>query len=107
MPLAAMSRGQFEAFRTGNFYTKKVQFEDAWVLGEDVQPLFPVPSCVLFAKADRGLGRVLPEKVRRYRGRLPYRDAPEAIANKYVTTQVVLDSSRKAQGLGEVRWVAG
>ena len=24
-----------------------------------------------------------------------------------VTTQVVLDSSRKAQGLGEVRWVAG
>ena len=36
MPLAAMSRGQFEAFRTGNFYTKKVQFEDAWVLGEDV-----------------------------------------------------------------------
>ena len=82
MPLAAMSRGQFEAFRTGNFYTKKVQFEDAWVLGEDVQPLFPVPSCVLFANADRGLGRVLPDKVRRYRGQLPYRDAPEAIADE-------------------------
>jgi hypothetical protein len=25
----------------------------------------------------------------------------------WVTTQVVLDSSRKAQGFGEVRWVAG
>jgi len=32
MPLAAMSRGQFEAFRTGRFYTKKVQFVDAWCL---------------------------------------------------------------------------
>jgi SAM-dependent methyltransferase len=84
MPLAAMSRGQFEAFRTGNFYTKKVQFEDAWVLGDDVQPLFPVPSCVLFAKADRGLGRGLPDKVRRYRGQLPYRDAPEAVADKHL-----------------------
>jgi hypothetical protein len=27
--------------------------------------------------------------------------------NQGVTTQVVLDSSRKAQGFGEVRWVAG
>jgi hypothetical protein len=82
MPLAAMSRGQFERFRTGNFDTKKVQFEDTWVLGDDVQPLFPVPSCVLFAKADRGLGRGLPDKGRRYRGVLPYRDAPEAVADK-------------------------
>jgi N-6 DNA Methylase len=81
MPLAAMSRGQFEAFRTGSFYTKKVQFDDAWVLGDDVQPLFPVPSCVLFAQADRGLGRGLPDKVRRYAGTLPYRDAPEAVAD--------------------------
>jgi hypothetical protein len=84
MPLAAMSRGQFEAFRTGNFYTKKVQFDDAWVFGDDVRPLFPVPSCVLFAKANRGLGRGLPDKVRRYRAELPYRDAPEAVADKYL-----------------------
>ena len=82
MPLAAMTRGQFALFRSGNFYTKKVQFEDAWVFGDDVQPLFPVPSCSLFAKADRGLGRGLPEKVRRYGGELPYRNAPEAIADK-------------------------
>jgi hypothetical protein len=52
------------------------------VLGDDVQPLFPVPSCVLFAKANRGLARTLPDKVRRYAGELPYRDAPEAVADE-------------------------
>jgi SAM-dependent methyltransferase len=81
MPLAAMTRGQFKAFRSGNFASKHVQFDDAWVLGDDVQPLFPVPSCVLFAKADRGLGRGLPDKVRRYAGELPYRNAPESVAD--------------------------
>lgn len=82
MPLAAMTRGQFERFRNGSFYTKKVQFDGAWVLGDDVQPLFPVPSCVLFATAHRGLAKGLPDKVRRYSGELPYRDAPEAVADK-------------------------
>ncbi len=81
MPLAAMSRGQFEKFRSGNFYTRKVQFTDAWVLDDDVQPLFPVPSCVLFARAGRGLGKPLPDKVRRYSGTLPFRDAPEGVAD--------------------------
>jgi len=55
MPLAALTRGQFEKFRTGAFYTEKVQFTEAWTFDEDVQPLFPVPSCVLFAAAGRGL----------------------------------------------------
>lgn len=82
MPLAAMTRGQFERFRSGSFHSKKVQFEAAWVLGDDVQPLFPVPSCVLFATARRGLAKGLPDKVRRYSGALPYRDAPEALADK-------------------------
>lgn len=82
MPLAAMTRGQFEKFRSGNFYSKNVQFKDAWVLDADVQPLFPVPSCVLFAHAGRGLGKGLPDAVRRYSGTLPFRDAPEAVADK-------------------------
>lgn len=85
MPLAAMTRGQFKEFRTGNFHTKKVQFYDAWVLGDDLQPLFPVPSCVLFATAHRELAKGLPDKVRRYSGTLPYRDAPEEIADKSLT----------------------
>jgi hypothetical protein len=82
MPLAAMTRGQFEKFRSGNFYSKKVQFTEGWVLDADVQPLFPVPSCVLFARAGSGLGKPLPDKVRRYSGSLPYRDAPEALADR-------------------------
>jgi len=84
MPLAAMTRGQFEAFRSGRYHTKNVQFEAAWVLGDEVQPLFPVPSCVLFASARRGLGKGLPDKVRRYAGQLPYRDASEEIADKWL-----------------------
>jgi methylase of polypeptide subunit release factors len=82
MPLAAMTRGQFESFRSGNFFSRKVQFTDAWVLDDDVQPLFPVPSCVLFGRAGRGLGKPLPDTVRRYSGMLPIRDASEAVADE-------------------------
>ena len=55
---------------------------DGWVLDDDVQPLFPVPSCVLFARAGRGPGKPLPDKVRRYSGTLLHRDAPEEMADK-------------------------
>jgi N-6 DNA Methylase len=82
MPLAAMTRGQFEKFRSGMFYSQKVQFDGAWVLDGDVQPLFPVPACVLFATAHRELGKGLPETVRRFSGELPCRDPPEAVADK-------------------------
>src|SRR4029077_15919683 len=82
MPLAAMTRGQFEKFRSGAFHSKKVQFDGAWVLDADVQPLFPVPACVLFATAHRGLGKGLPETVRRFSGELPCRDPPEGVAAK-------------------------
>jgi hypothetical protein len=95
MPLAAMTRGQFETFRSGAFYTKKVQFDAAWVLDDDVQPLFPVPSCVLFAKADPGLAKRLPDKVRRYSGTLPNRDAPEKIADEKLS--VLEDAPRPTE----------
>ncbi|MBX6426235.1 MAG: SAM-dependent DNA methyltransferase [Variibacter sp.] len=71
MPLAALTRGQFEKFRTGAFHRKKVQFTEAWTFDEDVQPLFPVPSCVLFAKAERGLSVPTPKTVTAYKGQLP------------------------------------
>jgi hypothetical protein len=84
MPLAAMTRGQFEKFRKGHFHTRNVQFTDGWVLDDDVQPLFPVPSCVLFARGGRGLGKPLPDTVRRFSGDLPYRDASEAVADEHL-----------------------
>jgi len=82
MPLAALTRGQFEKFRTGGFHTKKVQFTEAWTFDEDVQPLFPVPSCVLFAKAARGVGQPTPKTVTAYRGQLTKRDAHEDEADR-------------------------
>ena len=84
MPLAALTRGQFEKFRSGSFHTKKVQFTDAWTFDDEVQPLFPVPSCVLFAKAARGLGKPTPKTVTAYKGQLPLRDAHEDVADKHL-----------------------
>jgi N-6 DNA Methylase len=92
MPLAAMTRGQFEKFRSGAFHSRKVQFDGAWVLDDDVQPLFPVPACVLFATAHRGLGKGLPDTVRRFSGELPCRDPPESLADKVLR---VIDGARR------------
>jgi hypothetical protein len=85
MPLAALTRGQFEKFRTGSFHTKKVQFTHAWTFDDEVQPLFPVPSCVLVAKAARGLANATPTTVTAYKGRLPLRDAHEDVADRCLT----------------------
>jgi hypothetical protein len=63
-------------------------FEQAWVLDE-VQPLFPVPSCVLFAKHGSGEGPVLPGEVMAANGILPKRDASPAEAKLALQWQVV------------------
>ena len=91
MPLAAMSRRQYAAFRTGVFATRRgrrieqihasILITQAWTFSDDVQPLFPVPSCVLFAQNEpaSALGepspRRLPERVLAASGTLPRRDA--------------------------------
>ncbi|MBI4296146.1 MAG: N-6 DNA methylase, partial [Chloroflexi bacterium] len=85
MPYAAMTRRQFAGFRKGHYgggprgnstlsYVT-LQFAAGWVLADDVQPLFPVPSCVLFAKSGEGNGSVLPATVSVASGILPKRDA--------------------------------
>lgn len=92
MPYAALNRLQFEGFRRGWFGKKKhrskevfasVRFTEAWAFDEDVQPLFPVPSCVLFARPG-GTGP-LPEKVLAAKGTLPRRDATAKEADKSLT----------------------
>ena len=94
MPYAAMTRRQFEGFRKGLYGASKsasarlvygtAQFIDAWVLADDVQPLFPVPSCVLFANSGDG-GRVLPTMVHVATGVLPRRDASTSEAMAALT----------------------
>ncbi len=95
MPYAAMSRRQFEGFRSGLFARRRrsghdpndayaaVRFAQAWAFSDEVQPLFPVPSCTLFAKripfeADRGS----PATVQAAAGTLPRRDATRAEAER-------------------------
>jgi hypothetical protein len=53
-------------------------------MDDSVQPLFPVPSCVLFGRR-RATSRPAPETVRAYSGLLPYRDAHEDVADQRLT----------------------
>ena len=85
MPYAAMTRAQYEGFRSGIYGSRRrrgveqvfatVRFTAAWVMSDDVQPLFPVPSCVLFAHPGQGDGSPLPSSVLVAAGTLPKRDA--------------------------------
>lgn len=84
LPYAAMSRDPYAKFRKGDFQHRAqpvaVRFTGAWTFPSDVQPLFPVPSCVLFAEGS-DLPRRLPAKVTRHSGQLPTRDATPEMAD--------------------------
>jgi len=96
MPYAAMTRRQYARFRSGVFgetgrrragqVFAAVQFTEGWAFSERVSPLFPVPSCVLFAQHEReaAAGTVaprLPRTIQSASGNLPRRDAtPEEAA---------------------------
>lgn len=84
LPLAVLSRGQFEKFRTGRFGSSNIAWEEAWMMDDSVTPLFPVPSCVVFGRK-RAIGKALPDRVTAYSGWLPMRDAPEMIADERLT----------------------
>jgi len=95
MPYAAMTRRQFARFRTGLYGASQrkssrliyvtVQFTDAWVFSDKVQPLFPVPSCVIFAIHGSGQGPRLPAKIKVASGILPRRDASKNEASHYLS----------------------
>jgi predicted RNA methylase len=95
LPLAALTRGQFDALRKGSFYSARIAWDQPWTMDDSVQPLFPVPSCVVFGSR-RATSRALPDTVRAYSGRLPLRDATEAIADKHLT--VVENAPKPAEG---------
>lgn len=88
LPYATMSRDPYAKFRTGDFNkwrgaAKAVRFTAAWTFPSDVQPLFPVPACVLFAEGARHPAK-LPPTVRRFSGHLPRRDATPETASRYL-----------------------
>lgn len=84
MPYAAMTRKPFALFRKGFFkvggYSEgQVRFTAAWAFRADVQPLFRVPACVLWAERTKTI-QPLPNSVRYFSGTLPCRDAHRAQA---------------------------
>ena len=91
MPYAAMSRRPYRKFRKGEVahlghIVFRLRFTAAWTFGPDVAPLFPVPSCVLFAGVHSGaLVAPLPDRVTALAGSLPRRDADASEANATLT----------------------
>lgn len=81
LPLAALTRGQFERLRSGSFHGARIAWDEVWTMDDRLQPLFPVPACVVFGRR-RATSRGLPDIVRAYTGNLPLRDASEKIADK-------------------------
>ena len=86
MPYAAMSRQAYTRFRKGEVVHRggtefRLRFTAAWAFGSDVQNLFRVPSCVLFAnRHERTTAALLPSHITEFQGNLPRRDAEEAEA---------------------------
>ncbi|MBI1418774.1 MAG: N-6 DNA methylase [Limimaricola sp.] len=84
VPNAALTRKPYRKFRGGEFAPfrperTQVRITQAWSFPSAVQPLFPVPCCVLFAQV--ATGRVtLPQEITVFEGRLPRRDASVAEA---------------------------
>lgn len=99
LPLAAMTRGQFEKFRSGRFEGTNIEWQEAWTMDDSVAPLFPVPACVLFGRR-RAIGKKVPAKVRAFSGTLPYRDAPEEVADARLTVEEGAHAPKTAQGEG-------
>jgi SAM-dependent methyltransferase len=96
MPYATMSRRQYAGFRTGVYRAKKgkiahvfasIRITQAWAFSDEVYPLFPVPSCVLFAEnaAHASKAGRLPETVLAASGQLPRRDASRIEGEQHVT----------------------
>ena len=88
LPYATLHRKQYEGFRSGVFGEGDVVFaraaiRQAWTFDESVQPLFPVPSCVLIGRVDET--GALPKQVAAYTGTLPRRDATPEQAAQYLT----------------------
>jgi hypothetical protein len=84
LPLAVLSRNQFQSLRLGAFTSGHLAWDEVWTMSDGVQPLFPVPSCVVFGRR-RAKARAMPDTVHAYAGTLPFRDAPESVADRYLS----------------------
>ena len=91
LPMAVLSRGQFEKFRRGSFGSYCIAWDEAWTMDDSVTPLFPVPACAVFGRK-RAIAQKIPDKVRAYSGSLPMRDAPETMADEHLAVSEGVDA---------------
>ena len=99
LPMSALTRGQFERLRSGSFESVRIAWDDVWTMDELVWPLFDVPSCVVFGRR-RAEAKPLPDRVRAYSGTLPFRDAPEEIADALLKVTTEAPALEVAQSKG-------
>lgn len=93
MPYAAMTRRAYRtflrgSFKVGGFAETVVKFTKAWSFPSEVEPLFRVPSCVLFGERSK-LIQPLPSKILQFRGHLPRRDASPEEAERALKVATV------------------
>lgn len=78
MPRSVLSRGQYDGFRSGDYWGPgsqvRVSFRTPWDLGGVRPHIFPVPSGVVFAEKSAKPVR-MPDEVIRFDGQLPGREA--------------------------------
>ncbi len=87
LPRAVLRGGQFAPFRTGSYDSARIAWDEGWDL-DRVEPLFPVPACVLVGRR-RATATRTPSRVTAYAGRLPMRDAPEDMADAKLTVTTI------------------
>ena len=93
MPYAALSRPAWGLFRKGEVKRSghvefRLRFTEAWTFGPAVQPLFPVPSCVLFGEVqDASTSASLPAQVQAFTGTLPRRNAGAQEADAHLSAE--------------------
>jgi len=84
MPRSIFTADQHSNFRSGNFKRVRFGFYEIWDL-DNVEPLFKVPSCVVFAK--KGKKTKFPIKARIFEGNLGAKNENYEIAFPKVTTK--------------------
>lgn len=88
IPYASMFKKPYAKFRKGRWRLadaiEYIRFVAGWKLGSDLQPLFPVPASVWFARFGKA-GAKLPDKVTAISGRLISRNPGIEDAERHLT----------------------
>lgn len=96
MPEATLTREQYKKFRQGYIHNgrdadahARFRIMRAWGLGADLQPLFPVPACVLFAQRQSiDEANPLPKNIIKIAGILPHRNIEKFEADLCLTSDI-------------------